>query len=158
MVPLMKNKFVDELGWVNEKEMLDIIAISQSCPGVFAINAAIMIGKKIAGFKGSLITMIATILPPFIIIGLISLFYDTLIKNSLFFNVLTAMQAVVAALIISAGISLFQIVIKENTAINIILFIFYLILYLVFKINIIYIIIFSIVLTLIIYKIKGVLK
>jgi chromate transporter len=155
MVPLMQKKFVDELKWIEQEEMIDIIALAQACPGVFAINASILIGKKIAGFIGSLISMISTILPPLIIMGFISLFYDSLISNKLFFNILLGMQGVIAAIILSAGISLFNSIILTNKRTNIILFISYLCLYLFIKINIIYLIIFAIIIALITYLTRG---
>lgn len=66
IVSLMKKKFVDELQWIDEKDILDLTAIAQSCPGPVAVNASILIGRKIAGLKGSLVAMLGTILPPLI--------------------------------------------------------------------------------------------
>ena len=68
IVTLMKNKYVDELNWIEEKEMLDLVAIGQSAPGPIAVNGAIVIGFKLAGIKGAFVSMLATIIPPFVII------------------------------------------------------------------------------------------
>ena len=54
IVTLMKEKFVDELHWIKEDEMLDLIAIAQSAPGAIAVNGAIVVGYKLAGLRGAL--------------------------------------------------------------------------------------------------------
>ena len=76
IVTLMKEKFVDELHWIEEDEMLDLIAIAQSAPGAIAVNGAIVVGYKLAGLLGALVAILATILPPFVIISAISYFYE----------------------------------------------------------------------------------
>ena len=65
IVTLMKKKFVDQYHWIEEDEMLDLIAIAQSAPGAIAVNGAIVVGYKLAGLLGTLVAIIATILPPF---------------------------------------------------------------------------------------------
>ena len=62
IVSLMKRKFVDELHWLEEDEMLDMTAIAQSCPGAVAVNAAILVGHRVAGFLGTLVSIIGTII------------------------------------------------------------------------------------------------
>ena len=68
IVTLMKKKFVDEYRWIEEDEMLDLVAIAQSAPGAIAVNGAIVVGYKLAGSAGALTAIIATIIPPFVII------------------------------------------------------------------------------------------
>ena len=63
-MPLMKKKYVEDLKWIEEEEMLNMIAIAQSSPGAIAVNAAIMVGYKMAGILGALITTFGTVLPP----------------------------------------------------------------------------------------------
>ena len=75
IVTLMKQKFVDELHWIEEEEMLDLIAIAQSAPGAIAVNGAIVVGYKLCGLLGALVAIFATIIPPFLIITVISFFY-----------------------------------------------------------------------------------
>ena len=60
IIPLMKKKFADDLHWIEEKEMLDLTAIAQSSPGPIAVNAAILIGYRLAGKLGTLVTIIGT--------------------------------------------------------------------------------------------------
>lgn len=62
IVTLMKEKFVDELHWMEEDEMLDLIAIAQSAPGAIAVNGAIVVGYKLAGLLGALVAIVATML------------------------------------------------------------------------------------------------
>lgn len=78
---LMKKKFVDELHWVEEKEMLDLVAIAQSSPGAIAINGAIVVGYKLAGIAGVLVSIIGTVIPPFVIIALLSVCYNAFRTN-----------------------------------------------------------------------------
>ena len=89
IVSLMKKKFVDELHWIEEKEMLDLVAIAQSSPGAIAINGAIVVGYKLAGITGVLISIIGTIIPPFVIISVISFFYGLFASNVYVQQVLT---------------------------------------------------------------------
>ena len=112
IVSLMKKKFVDELHWVEEKEMLDLVAIAQSSPGAIAINGAIVVGYKLAGIAGVLVSIIGTVIPPFVIIALLSVCYNAFRTNELVSQMLEGMQAGVGAVIASvtyemgAGISL----------------------------------------------------
>ena len=64
IISLMKKQFVDKLGWMNEKEMLDYTAIAQSSPGAIAVNAAILVGYNLGGVLGALVAIVGTVLPP----------------------------------------------------------------------------------------------
>ena len=66
IIPLLRKKFVDELHWIEEDEMLDLTAIAQSSPGAIAVNASIVIGYHVAGIPGALISILGTVLPPLI--------------------------------------------------------------------------------------------
>ena len=83
IVTLMKKKFVDEYHWIDEQEMLDLVAIAQSSPGAIAVNGAIVVGYKLAGMAGVLTAVIATVLPPFTILSLISFCYAAFRSNLL---------------------------------------------------------------------------
>ena len=100
IIPLMKKKFVDEYHWIDEEEMLDIAAIAQSSPGSMAINASILVGYRLAGFPGALITILGTVLPPLILLSVISVFYDFFQHNAFFIALMTGMRAGVAAVIV----------------------------------------------------------
>lgn len=99
IVSLMKKKFVEELHWLEEDEMLDITAIAQSSPGAIAVNASILLGYQMAGVPGALTTVLGTVLPPMIILSVISLFYAAFRANPYVNLVMKGMQAGVAAVI-----------------------------------------------------------
>ena len=101
IVTLLKKKFVDEYHWIEEDEMLDLVAIAQSAPGAIAVNGAIVVGYQLAGMVGALVAIVATILPPFVIISVISVFYAAFRDNFLVSQMLEGMQAGVGAVIAS---------------------------------------------------------
>ena len=76
IIPLLRAKYVDEYGWLDDKETLELVSIAQSMPGVVAVNAAIIPGYRMRGWRGTLTALLATILPPLITLSLISCFYD----------------------------------------------------------------------------------
>ncbi len=112
IITFMKKKFVDELRWLDENEMLDFTALAQSCPGAIAVNAAILTGWRIAGLPGMIIGVLGTILPPMIILTIISYFYQAFAANIYVAMVLKGMQAGVAAVILDVVFKLGKDVIK----------------------------------------------
>ena len=99
IITLMKKEFVDRFHWIDEQEMLDLVAIAQSCPGPIAVNGAIVVGFQMAGIQGLLISVLATVLPPFVILSLISLCYTAFRSNVYVEWMLNGMQSGVAAVI-----------------------------------------------------------
>ena len=93
IVTLMKKQFVDDYHWIEENEMLDLVAIAQSAPGPIAVNGAIVVGYKLAGLAGTLVAIIGTIIPPFVIISLISAFYHAFRDNYLVSQMLEGMHS-----------------------------------------------------------------
>ena len=75
IVTFMKKKFVDELHWIDEQEMLDMTALAQSSPGAIAVNAAILVGWQVEGLIGMIVAVWAPSLPPMVILSVISVFY-----------------------------------------------------------------------------------
>lgn len=106
IVSLMKKKFVEELRWLEEDEMMDVTAITQSAPGPLPVNASVIIGYRIAGVAGSLTAIAGTILPPMLIISIISLFYNQFRTNPYIAVALQVMRAGVAAVIFDVVINL----------------------------------------------------
>ena len=106
IVTLMKKKFVDEYKWIDEKEMLDITSIAQSSPGAIAVNAAVIVGKKLGGIPGIIAAVTGTIIPPLVIISVISVFYNAFADNKYVSLVLRGMQAGIAAVILDVVFSL----------------------------------------------------
>lgn len=99
IITFMKRKFVDELGWIDEPEMLDLAAIAQSSPGAIAVNAAILVGWRTAGFAGMLVAVAGTILPPMVILILVSFAYAAFRDNRYVALGLAGMRSGVAAVI-----------------------------------------------------------
>lgn len=114
IVPLMQKRFVNELKWINEEEMLDLVAIAQSAPGPIAVNASIIIGYRMAGIRGALLSVLGTSLPPLIIITLVSYFYLAFRDNPIVNAVLFGMQAGVAAVIVNVVITMVNAITKDK--------------------------------------------
>ena len=100
IVSLMKKKFVEELKWLEEDEMLDITAITQSSPGPLPVNASVIIGYRMQGIPGSLAAVLGTILPPMFVISLICVFYTEFRQSLYIAAALQVMRAGVAAVIL----------------------------------------------------------
>lgn len=140
IITFMKRKFVDELHWIDEQEMLDLTALAQSSPGAIAVNAAILVGWRVAGFAGMIVATIGTILPPMIILSVISFFYAAFASNKYVALVLKGMQSGVAAVIMDVVCSLGSKVIKERSFLHIAVMIAAFAATFFFEINVIYII------------------
>ena len=121
IVTLLKKKFVDECHWIEEDEMLDLVAIAQSAPGAIAVNGAIVVGYKLAGLLGAAVAITATILPPFVIISVISVFYEAFRENFLVSQMLTGMQAGVGAVIASVVWQMGADVVRSKSAASVLI-------------------------------------
>ncbi len=118
IISLMKKKFVDELEWLSDDEMLNLTAIAQSSPGPVAVNAAIILGYKLAGINGALVSILGTILPPLFIITAISYFYEAFKTNPIVSAVLKGMQSGVAAVIADVVYNLGSKIVKSKDLIS----------------------------------------
>ena len=141
IVTLMKKKFVDDYHWIEENEMLDLVAIAQSAPGPIAVNGAIVVGYKLAGLAGTLVAIIGTIIPPFVIISLISAFYHAFRDNYLVSQMLEGMQAGVGAVIASVTYEMGSGIVKEKSITSIVIMAGAFIASCIYKINVVYIVI-----------------
>ncbi len=106
IIPLMRKKFVEQFHWIEEEEMLDLTAIAQSAPGAIAVNASILVGYRLAGFWGAMVTVAGTILPPLIILSVVSLAYTAFQSSLIVKLLLRGMQAGVAAVIADVTITM----------------------------------------------------
>ena len=104
IVPLMQKKFVEELKWIE-------------------VNTSILIGYRMAGFFGALVTVFGTVTPPLIIITLISYFYMNFRENPIVDALMIGMQAGVAAVIVNVVIGMVSGVVKQRDIINTLLLI-----------------------------------
>ena len=123
IVSLMKKKFVEELGWLDESEMLDITAIAQSSPGPIPINASVILGYRMQGILGSIVAVVGTSIPPIAIISVISSFYVKFRESQSIGTALMVMRAGVAAVIGDVVINLAKNVIKTGQVLYIALMI-----------------------------------
>lgn len=115
IVSLMKKKFVEELQWLEESEMLDITAIAQSSPGPIPVNASVILGYRMQGILGSFVAVLGTCIPPIAIISIIAVFYDQFRENPVIATALLVMRAGVAAVIIDVVINLASNIIKTKS-------------------------------------------
>lgn len=122
IIPLMRKKFVEELHWIGEQEMLDLIAIAQSSPGAIAVNASILVGYRVAGVPGALVTVLGTILPPLVILSVISLFYRAFRDNPVVNMAMTGMLAGVAAVILDVVITMLQSIFRQKRLLPVLVF------------------------------------
>jgi len=118
IITFMKRKFVDGLHWIDDQEMLDLAALAQSSPGAIAVNAAILVGWRIGGFLGMVVSVIGTILPPLTILSVISFFYAAFATNPYVALVLKGMQSGVAAVILDVVCNLGMGVVKTKSAVH----------------------------------------
>lgn len=140
IVTFMKRKFVDELHWLTEQEMLDMTALAQSSPGAIAVNASILVGWHMAGALGAAVAVLGTILPPMLILSVISLFYAAFASNPYVALVLKGMQAGVAAVILDVVCGLGQNVVKEKNLLSLCIMAAAFIATFVLDVNVVYII------------------
>lgn len=143
IVPLMEKKFVDELGWIDQDEMLDLIAIGQSAPGPIAVNTSILIGYRMAGVPGAMVTTLGTVLPPLGIMTALSYLYLAVRDNQIVNHLLLGMQAGVAAIIVNVVYNMGSRIVKQKKIIPVIVMILALIAGIVFNVNILYILLFA---------------
>ena len=115
-------------------------ALAQSAPGPIAVNAAIQAGWKIGGFAGMLTAVLGTIIPPMVILSIISLFYQAFAENRLVAMVLRGMSCGVAAVILDVSVSMGLKVIKTQQAIHMAVMAAAFVATFFFKINVIWII------------------
>lgn len=99
MISLMRERFVEKLGWIDDDTLTEIIALGQSAPGAMIINSSVLMGYRLLGFRGALTALFGTALPPIIILSLISRFYE-LIRDTAFVSAaFRGMRAGIAAVI-----------------------------------------------------------
>jgi len=106
MLPLMEREFVTRRKWITEEEMIDILAVVQSLPGIIAVKASIFIGYEAAGLAGAVIAVIGLLVPSITIITLFAFLYVSVHDNPVVQNLFIGVRAGVTALILLAGIKL----------------------------------------------------
>lgn len=108
MIAIIEREVVERKKWIPEEEFLDLIAIAESTPGPLAINSSTYVGYKTCGVLGSIFATIGTVLPSFIIIFTISLFFETFLALEYVNYAFRGIQACVAFIIVTAGFKMLK--------------------------------------------------
>ncbi|MGI6467107.1 MAG: chromate transporter [Sphaerochaetaceae bacterium] len=140
IVPLMREAFVEKLRWVDENEMIDLIAIAQSAPGPIAVNTSIHVGYKIARIPGALFTLLGSVLPPLITLTIISYIYYAIRDNKIVQTLFFGMSVGVAVVILDAVIMMAKTVFKQKDFLSPIIMVVAFVTIYFFKVNVVLII------------------
>ena len=154
IISLMKKKFVNQLGWLEESEMLDLTAIAQTAPGPISVNAAVLVGWRMGGFFCMLASVLGTIIPPITVLLALSTCYELFAENRYVALMLKGMQAGVAAVILDVVWGLAEKVVGSKSVLRILLMIAAFIAAYFFKVNMILIILAAVVISIIAALVK----
>lgn len=108
MIPLIQHEMAEKKKWITNEEMVDIIAIAESTPGVLAVNCATFVGYKTAKFWGSFFATLGVILPSMIIITVIAVFFEDFLQYEYVIYAFKGIRACVAALILHAALGIMK--------------------------------------------------
>lgn len=121
MIGMMERKFVQEKELLRSEEMMDIAAIAQSAPGAVAVNAWILLGFRLAGLAGSLIATLGAVIPPLLIIGVLSFFYQQFIASTTIALIMKGLQIGVAAIIVDLVLTLANSIAQDSRPVDFLL-------------------------------------
>ena len=124
MLPIIKREVVETHGWLSEEEFVDMLAVAQSSPGAVAVNSAIFIGCKLQGYPGALASMLGSILPSFVVILTIAIFFAHYTEVPMVAAAFNGIRPAVAALIAAAVFKIGKPILKNH--VKVILAIFFL--------------------------------
>mgnify|MGYP000965349110 CR=1 FL=1 len=117
MLPLISREFVEKRNWMTDKEMVDVIAVMQSMPGIIAINMAVLVGYRTAGFWGAVSAAFGVVTPPFVVIVIVAAFISFFRDNRYMNHIFLGIRAAVCALILLSVIKLSRSVLKNRMAV-----------------------------------------
>ncbi len=106
IIALLQKNFVEKLKWINESEMLELVALAQSSLGATSVNTTMLVGYKLFGLSGAVVCATASILPPLVVITIITPFYEIICSSQIAANALNGVRACAAALVTSVSLSL----------------------------------------------------
>ena len=106
MVPLIENEIVTRRQWIKKEDFIDLLAIAQSSPGILAVNMSIFVGYRLRAIRGSIVTALGTILPSFLIILAIALFFQNFKDNATVEHIFRGIRPAVVALIAAPTFSM----------------------------------------------------
>ncbi len=121
ILSVMKDEFVRKRAWFSEDQMADYIAIVQSTPGAMAVNASMIVGYQVAGLLGSLVAVLGCILPPIVVMVVVTYFYEAIVGNEFVYLFMRGMQLGVVGMLLDVILSLVSNVTKKGVAYPIVL-------------------------------------
>lgn len=124
IIPMLEREFTERRNYVSKEDILDIVAISQSLPGVIATNASLMVGYRVGGVRAALVTALGVVMPSFIILSVLTYVYSSFADSAWMESAFTAISAAVAALMLNAAIRLGKSILKSPAAIVIMALVF----------------------------------
>lgn len=108
MIPMIQKEVVDHKKWLQDKDIMDVVAIAETTPGPIAINAATFVGYKVAGIKGAILSTLGVVLPSFFIILLIAMFFQRFMAYEVVQRIFMGVRVAVLALMTKAFVSMFK--------------------------------------------------
>lgn len=107
MISIIEREIVDKHRWIEKPEFLDLLAVAQSMPGILAVNISVVVGDKLRGLRGSVVSALGAIMPSFLIILFIAMFLtpETITQNPTLTAIFKGIRPVVVALIVAPVIT-----------------------------------------------------
>ena len=133
MIPLIQHDIVEKKKWLSDEEMIDMLTIAESTPGVIAVNSATFVGYKVGGFFGSLLATLGVVLPSVFFITLIALFFTKIMDNQYVSYAFRGIRAGVTVLILNAALKIYRKMPKTAIAYFMIAFAFFMSIFIEFR-------------------------
>ncbi len=121
IISVISRTFVDDMHYLSEEEMLNLVALCPSVPGALAVNATVLVSYRLRGFKGALVAFIGALISPIIIIGIIYYFYDVFKTNPYIQATLNGMRGAVSAVMLYATYTMAKGVFKKNILFSVVM-------------------------------------
>ena len=106
MIALLEEELVSKKGWITSQDMLDMLVIAESTPGVIAVNTATSVGYRVRGVLGAVIATLGVVLPSFLIITALTFFVTAFQGNRWYQAAFTGIQACVTVLVLNAFVKM----------------------------------------------------
>lgn len=114
MISLIDDECVVKKSWITSDELMNVTIIAESTPGPIAINCATFVGYRQAGILGAVISTIGVVLPSFLIIYAISLFFDNILENRIIANAFKGIKIAVSLLVFTAALRMLKIIPRKK--------------------------------------------
>ena len=101
MIPIIQREVISRRRWIEEQEFLDLLTLAQSAPGPISLNTSVFVGYKMSGYRGALASLLGVILPSFLIILTVAIFFSQIRENAVIDAAFKGMRPVVVALILA---------------------------------------------------------